>query len=698
MASAHQSVVGACPLDCPDGCAWIVDLEDGVPVKLRPNRTHPFTKNTLCVKTNPYLEYAQHPDRLLYPQRRVGAKGAGQFARVSWEEALDEIAERLRDTIARRSAEAIWPYAGAGTVGWIQGIVGAGKRLFHTLGTSRHDPNICSVAGHVGMSYTTRSAAGMDPEDLVHSKLILLWGTNVLVTNRHLWPFIQEGRANGAVVVTIDPVRTVTAKHSDLHVPLAPGTDAALALGLIHHLVRAGAANVDYLAHRTLGWEGFRDEVVEQFPLDRVAELCGVPESKVNELATLVAQRRPMGVRTSMGIQRHAGGGQAARVLSCLPAVTGDFDRLGGGICYSTAPCYQLDVDALCRPDLQPGPTRSLAMTRLGQGLLELDDPPIGALVIWAANPMASNPDQSRIRKGLSRDDLFTVVIDNFQTDTADYADILLPGTMQIEHADLHDSFSHLYLQWNEPAVPPPGECLPHTEIFRRLARRLGLEEPALYDSDEELARAALGSEHPALDGITLERLKRDGWARLNWPKPYQPFLDRFPTESGKFEFYSERGRRDGVGAYPHFVPPRELAAGDDDALVLLSPANNFLLNSVFSNSPHHRRAGGQVAVLHPDDAAARGLSDGDRIRLRNRRGSFEAVLRVSDETSVGVVVSPKGRWPKLSGGSTANATVEERDADMGRGAVFSDNRVVVERIENSAATSSTEKETIRAT
>lgn len=682
-----RSVLGACPLDCPDGCSWIVELQDGVPVKLRANSSHPFTRNGLCVKTNPYLEYAKHPNRLMFPQRRVGAKGEGRFERISWGEAIAEIASELEATIARSGAEAIWPYAGSGTVGWVQGIVGSGKRLFHALGASRHDPTICSIAGHVGMSYTTNWAAGMDPEDLVHSELIVLWGTNVILTNRHLWPFIKEGQKNGAKVVTVDPIRTQTAKHSDLHLPLRPGTDAAVALGLMNHLFAVGAADESYLDERSVGWQEFRDEVVAEFPLERAARQSGAPLDRLTQLADWLAARRPTGIRTSMGIQRHAGGGQAARVLSCLPAVTGDFDRVGGGICYSTAPCYQLNVDALTRPDLQPREARSLAMTRLGQGLLELDDPPVEALVVWAANPMASNPGQERIRRGLSRTDLFTVVIDHFQTDTADYADILLPGTMQIEHADLHDSFSHLYLQWNEPAVEPPGECLPHTEIFRRLAEQLARNNPALrhsalYDSDDEMARAALASEHPALRGITLEKLKENGWARLEWPSPFQPFLESFPTPSGKFEFRSERGEADGVGLFPGFTPPEVEQRGDaDGSLVLLSPAGQFQLNSLFGNSPHHARRGDPTVTLHPADADERGLTLGSKVRLVNAHGSFEAELAVSDDLSRGVAMSRKGLWPKLSGGAAVNATVEERDADMGRGAVFSDNRVFVEPI-----------------
>lgn len=676
---AQRSVIGACPLDCPDGCSWVVDLEDGQPIKLRANRDHPFTGKSLCSKTSKYLEYTAHPDRLMCPMRRTGPKGSGLFERISWDEALDEIAANLQTTIKQFGGEAIWPYAGSGTVGWIQGIIGSGKRLFHHLGASQHDPNICSVAGHVGMRYTTGSAAGMDPEDLVHSKLILLWGTNTTVTNQHLWPFIKTARENGAVIIVIDPIRTATAKHADIHLPLKPGTDAALALALMRQLVELGAEDQAYLAERTLGWEAFRANELEEYTIAHTAKICGLPEASIMDLAHLMATRRPTGIRTAMGMQRHQGGGQASRVLSCLPAVTGDFQRLGGGICYSTGPTYQLNKDALQRPDLQPYETRSLAMTRLGQGLLDLDDPPIKTLIIWAANPMVSNPDQGRIRKGLSREDLFTVVIENFHTDTVDYADLVLPGTMQTEHADLHDSFSHLYLQWNEPVVAPPGDCRRHTEIFRQLAKRMGLDEPALYASDEDMARDALASEHPALDGITLEQLRERGWARLNWPKPYQPFLEEFFTPSLKFEFQSERAEADGLGRFPHYTPPLEAATDvSDGSLALLSPGNKQLLNSVYAVKSNGSDA--VTVTLHPEDIKKRGLTPDSRVRVWNDRGEFGALLLESEAIRPGMALSPKGLWPKFNAGASINATVAERDADMGRGAVYHDNRVFIAR------------------
>ena len=481
--------VGACPLDCPDACSWIVEMDNGIPVRLSGNPDHPFTGKALCAKTSTYLEEVARSDRLVFPQKRIGAKGEGKFQRISWDEAIQAIATNLRSTIDEFGSEAIWPYAGSGTIGVIQGIVGAGKRLFHYLNASRHNPNICSAAGHVGMGYTTGSAMGMNPEDLSHSKLIVLWATNTIETSQHLWPFIQNAKkSSGARIVVVDPVLTASAKRADLHVPIKPGTDGALVLGLVRELAELGAIDDQFLAERTVGWDEFYAEQVLAYSKEEVAKICGVDKSAIEAFARLLAECSPaVGIKTAMGLQQHRRGGQAARMLTCLPAVLGAFQALGGGFCYSTGPAFPLNFDKLCRPDFQQNECRTLAMTRLGSGLLDLNDPPVKSLVIWAGNPVVSNPDQNRIRRGLSRDDLFTVVIENFQTDTADYADILLPGTMQIEHADLHDSWGHLYLQWNPPVVRPRGECLAHTEIFRRIAAAMDLKEPALFASDEQM-------------------------------------------------------------------------------------------------------------------------------------------------------------------------------------------------------------------
>jgi anaerobic selenocysteine-containing dehydrogenase len=684
---AGSDVVGACPLDCPDGCSWIVTTDGaGVPVKLRGNPAHPFTRGGLCVKVNGYLEQTRRPDRLLHPLRRVGAKGEGRFERIGWDEALDEIAGRLLAVRDEHGAEAIWPYLGTGTVGWIQGVSGAGKRLWNHLGTSRHAATICSVAGHAGMRFTTGSAFGMEPEDLARSRLVLLWGTNTLTSNQHLWPFVQQARDAGAHVAVIDPVRTMTARRADEHVALRPGTDGALALGLLHVAVAEGAADEAWLERWSVGWEGFRS-LLDRWTPTRTAEVCDLPEAQVVALGRRLATSRPTGVRLSMGMQRHAGGGSAARTVSTIPAVLGDFARVGGGVCYSTSPAYTLDEVALNRPDLRPEPVRTLFMTRLADTLLEADDPPVMALLVFAANPVASNPDQREVRRALARPDLFTVVVEQFPTDTVDYADIVLPGTMQTEHADLHDSFSHLYLQWNEPVAEPPGECLPHTEIVRRLATRMGVTEPAVYASDDELARAALSGRHPAIAGITLEELRERGFVRLRLDRPCLPFATGFPTPSGRFEFRSAAAVAEGLPEYPDHVPPDEVPAAGRVApagrypLALIAAADHHFLNSVFASSPEHRRrAGAPTVSLHPVDADRRGLRDGDRVRVFNDRGEFGATVVLDGRARPGLVVATKGHWPKLHGGANPNATVAERDSDVGHGAVFHDNGVEVAR------------------
>jgi anaerobic selenocysteine-containing dehydrogenase len=684
--SDERRIPGACPLDCPDTCAWTVTVRDGAAVALRGDRHHPYTRGALCAKVHRYLDYARSPDRLLHPQRRVGPKGAGRFAHVTWEQALDEIAERWKAIIARHGAAAIWPYYGSGTMGMLQGVAGAGRRLWNVLGTPQHMMTICTIAGGYGTGYTLGdNRVGMDPETSAHSRLILLWGTNTLTTNHHLWKYIEAARAAGAHVVAIDPVRTRTAAAADEHLAPIPGTDAALALGLLHVVVASGREDADFIATRTTGWDAFRPRILE-FPPERVSAITGLPRERIAALGERLATTRPTGIRVTMGLQRHAGGGMAVRAITCIPGVTGDWRYPGGGAAYDTRGFFRGDWAALWRDDLRPPGTRRLSMTRLGEALLEVADPPVASLLIYASNPMASVPDQDKVRRGLAREDLFTVVVDNFQTDTADHADLLLPSTMQIEHADLHYAYGHIYLNWNEPAVAPPGECLPHTEIFRRLARRLGVTEPCVYDSDEDLARAVLGSGDSALAGITLERLRRDGWARLSVPAPFVPFADGFPTPSGKLEFVSPRMIEAGLDPVPAYTPPYEAAQRDTELaarypLALLAPASHYFLNSMFSNVPElERRQGPPAIVLHPADAAARGLAPGDAARVHNARGEFRATVQVSDSVRAGVAATTKGFWPKRVGGGGINATVAERDSDMGGGAVFHDNRVEVTR------------------
>ncbi|ADG90014.1 molybdopterin oxidoreductase [Thermobispora bispora] len=665
-----STTFGACPLDCPDTCSWVVTVQDGKAVSLRGNREHPFTRGALCVKVNRYLEHARAADRILYPMRRVGPKGSGRFERISWDEALSEIATRLHSIIDEYGGEAIWPYQGTGTLGYIQGESGkAGRRFWNVLGASKHDMNICSRAGNVGLRYVNGTPGGMDPETFALSKLILLWGTNPLTSGHHVWKFIQEARAAGAYVVAIDPIRTRTADQADEHLPIRPGTDAALALGLLHVVLEEGAEDRDFIERYTLGWEEFQAEI-RKYPVDRVAEITGLPAERIRSLGVRLAHTRPTGIRVTMGIQRHAGGGAALRAIACIPGVTGDWRYPGGGLVYSTSAHARLNVDV--REDLLPKPVRTLTMTRLASSL----DETVKCLWVYGANPVGSSPDQNRIRAALQREDLFTVVMEHFPTDTVDYADIVLPATMQIEHMDLHAGYGHMYLIWNEPAVEPPGECLSTTETFRRLARHMGLTEPCLYDSDLEIAEQLLST-----TGISLEELRKKGWARLDVPDPFLPFADGFPTPSGRLEFVSARAEADGQPRVPGYTP--SLTAGTAPAdraypLTLITPAQHMFLNTTFGNNPELlRRSKGPKVLVNEADAKPRGLVDGQLARVFNRNGEFTAYVEITDRVRPGVVAAPKGHWPKLSpGGANPNAVVDERDADMGKGAVFHDNFV----------------------
>jgi anaerobic selenocysteine-containing dehydrogenase len=542
--------------------------------------------------------------------------------------------------------------------------------------------SICAIAGQVGTEYVMGARVGMDPETIAHSGLVLLWGANPVSTGHHMWKFVDAARKQGAHVVAIDPVRTRTAEKVDEHLAPLPGTDGALALALLNVVVERGGADEDYLAGNALGWEALRGRI-EEWPPQRAAQVCGLEEATIAALGERLARTRPTAIKLAMGMQRHAGGGEAVRLISCIPAVTGDWRHLGGGVTYDTRGFFGGDWQALWRDDLRPPGTRSLVMTQLASSLRDAD-PPVEALFVYNANPLVSNPAQREVRRELAREDLFTVVVDHFLTDTARLADIVLPATMQPEHADLHLGYGHLYVAWNEPAVAPRGECLPNSEIFRRLAAALDLDEPCLYDSDEEMARAVLGSGHPSLEGITLERLRREGSVRLALPDPFVPFEQGFPTPSGRVELVSERAAADGFDAVPNFVPPTEVTSADaalaDYPLSLIVGASHFFLNSIFANKPALAdKQGPPLLAMHPADAETRELADGEAVEIFNARGSWRATLSVSDGVRPGVVAATKGRWlASFDGESSPNATVAERDADMGHGAVFHDNRVQV--------------------
>lgn len=679
---------GACPLDCPDTCGWQVEIDShGRALSIRGDREHPFTRGALCGKVNRYVDALHAPDRLLYPQRRVGEKGSGRFARISWDEAIELAAAGISAAIDRNGRETVLPYYYAGTMGLVQGWT-LGPRLFAAMGASRLATTICSAAAEAAHTSMHGAKVGLDPEDIVHARLVIVWGGNLLNSNVHQWRFILAAREAGAHLVTIDPLRTDTARRSDEHVQLRPGTDGALALGLMRAIVDAGAEDDDWLARHALGWPALRQRLAE-WPVERAAIECGVDAQQILGLARRLADGGPVAIRMGLGLQRHGGAGAAVRAIMAIPAVIGAWRHVGGGAVSSTGGHFPFAQDAaVSPPDLPQPAARTLNMSRLGEVLLDVDDPPVDALVVFDANPAASNPQQRRVREGLRREDLFTVVLEHRMTDTADHADLVLPATMQPEHLDVHAAYGHLYATWNEPAVEPPGECLTNTEIFRRLARALGMDHPRLRDSDQDIARQLLDTDACREVGMTVETLRERGWMRaVPYPPGTAPFAaGGFPTRSGKVELYSEELGTLGLDPLVGYVPPHEAtddALSERHPLVLLCPASRFFVNSTFGSTPWHLRKTGPLAVhLNPADAAARGIEEGESIVVRNDRGSFEAAATLDDAARPGVAFLYKSHWPKLlTGGVNANATTPERDADMGGAPTFHDNRVEIEPV-----------------
>ena len=669
-----------CPHDCPDTCVMTVKVEGGRAVEIGGDPAHRFTAGFLCAKVNRYLERVYSPDRLLHPLRRVGAKGEGRFERITWDEALDEIASRFRDVIGCNGPQAILPYSYAGNMGLLS-YASMDRRFFHALGASRLDRTICASAGFAGLKATLGKALGFDPEALVHARLIVAWGANIVSSNVHLWPFVEEARRRGARLVVVDPYRSKTAEKADRHLALLPGTDAALALGLMHVIFRDGLEDRDYLDRYTIGAGPLRERAREWTPT-RVAETTGLEAADVESFALEYAKTQPTAIRVNYGLNRHAGGGTAVRTIACLPALTGAWRHPGGGLLLSTSGAFPVDAEALERPDLTPPGTRTLNMSRIGRILLDPAlDPPVKALFVYNSNPVAVAPEQEAVRRGFAREDLFTVVHDLFTTDTVDFADVVLPATTTLEHYDIHKSYGHLYLSLSRPAIAPLGECRPNTEVFRLLARRMGLDHPCLAESDEQMARQALRWDHPALAGITFERLEREGSVRLAVPDPYAPFAaGGFPTPSGKCELVAESLAAEGLDPLAGYVPPRESAATAPELsrrypLAFISPPAHHFLNSTFSAQPAFvRRESGPSLTIHPDDARARGIADGQMVRTYNDRGSFLARARVSDAARPGVVVGLSIWWAKMApGGRNANAVTSQELTDIGGGATFYD-------------------------
>lgn len=669
-----------CALDCPDACSLLVNVDDGKGSRLRGDPAHPITRGFLCGKVAKYLEREYSPQRLLHPMKRTGPKGSGEFTRISWDQALDEIAARLKDVAAEFGSEAILPYSYAGNMGFLNNA-GMDRRFFHRLGASRLDRTICSSAGGAGLIEALGYRYGTEPEQFAHSKLIIAWGANVLTTNVHLWPFIVEARRNGAKFYVIDPHRNKTAQLADKHFFINPGSDTALALGMMHVIIRENLHDATYIADHTLGFDELRRRVAAYTPTC-VAKWTGIPEQDIIELAREYATTRPASIRLNYGVQRSERGGMAVRSIALLPALTGSWKEVGGGLQLSTSQAFQVDRKSLERRDLEPHPTRLVNMSELGKALTELDAPPVMAMIVYNSNPASVAPNQTAVLRGMGRDDLFTVTLEQFVTDTARYSDILLPVTTFLEQTDLYFAYGHYYIQMARPALPAPGECLPNFEIFRRIAHRMGFTDACFDESEDDAIRGLLASGHPFLAGITLERLEKERFIRLNVApgnEPYLPFAEgNFGTASGKCEF-----RAESLG----YTPPIESRGGDPALtsrfpLELISPKNHDSMNSTFGNRPDVD-AQTAVAFIHPDDAACRGIQSGDFVRLFNDRGNCDLPAIVIANVRPGVVSVPSVRW-----GRNVNALTSERLTDIGGGATFYSCLVEIEKVQKESLAS----------
>lgn len=673
MAVRHS----VCSLDCPDTCGLLINVENGVGSKLRGDPAHPMTRGFLCGKVAQYLEREYSPERLLYPQKRTGPKGSGQFERMGWDEAINTIASRLKAVSNEYGSEAVLPYSYAGTMGLLNNA-GMDRRFFHRFGASRLDRTICSSAGGAALTASLGHRFGTEPEQFREAKLIIAWGANIHGTNVHLWPFILEARRRGARLIVIDPVKTKTARLADQHLAINPGSDMALALGMMHVILREGLEDRDYILQYTSGFDELRT-ISSQYPPERVEALTGLAAIDVVALAREYATTRPAVIRLNYGVQRSERGGAAVRAIVALPALIGSWKEVGGGAQLSTSGGYPFNRTALEMPELQgPAPKRLINMTELGKVLTEADDPPVKAMIVYNSNPATIAPMQNLVLKGLARADLFTVVLEQFQTDTADYADIVLPVTTFLEHTDLYLAYGHYFLQFARPALPRPGEVKSNVDIFRALGHAMGFTDACFNDSEDDMIRATLSSGHKFLEGITLERLEKEHFIRLNLAPDGEPFLPfangGFGTASGKCEL--------GIQDY---VPPTESRHGDAELrrsfpLELLSSKNDDSMNSTFGVRPTVDQQT-SVLYLNSADAAQRGVQDGDRVRVFNGRGSVLLRASVDGVVAAGVVRAPAVRWAKLSeDGRSINALTSDRLTDIGGGATFYSCLVQVEK------------------
>lgn len=682
---AH-TVHSACPHDCPDTCAVSTTTKDGRAIAFTPVKEHPITRGWLCAKVRPYLDRVYHPDRLTTPLRRTGPKGSDQWEAIGWDDALDEIAGRWQEIIDRSGAQAILPYSYSGTLGLVQMIVSS-ARLWNRMGASGLDRTICDAAAGVAVPATVGAKHAMSFQDFRHSELIVIWGHNPASTSPHFMPFLRDAQRNGATVVMIDPRRTLTAKSVDWHIQPAPGTDSALALGIINVLFRENLHNEAWLEAHSTGWQDLRERATE-YDTNRVSRITGIPVDDIEKLANLWASSSPAVVKIADGLQRHQHGGQTIRAVISIPAVTGQYGVRGGGMFYSQSGWVTYDEETVGHASACPPVPRTVNMNRLGAALNgEIDGPPIESLYVFGANPVASTPNTPSIIEGLLRDDLFTVVHEQFITDTARYADIVLPATSQLEQVDLHKAYGHHHLQYNAQAIEPLGECRSNWDVMRALAERLGYDDPWLRQEAEEVideVLTATASTHSLLAGITLDRLQREGTVPYTFDSVSDiPFVGGvFPTGDGRIQLRCDAMREHGVDPLPHYSGP-ETPGGDstDGSFRLLSGAAHHFVNSAMANQPDlERKEGDPILEINPADASEQGIEDGQMVAAYNERGRVLLTAVVTDGVRPGVVVSPKGHWGRRSpDGRNINQLTTDDLADLGGGSSFHGTRIFVE-------------------
>ena len=696
--SSSRNVIAACPHDCPDTCSMIVTVDNDKILEVRGNPDHPYTDGRLCVKINHYEERVHSTDRVMHPLKRKGPKGSGQFERITWDQAIKEISDRWKAIIAKSGPTAILPYSYLGTQGILNGL-NVGDPFFNKLGATISERTFCDSGATTAYMMTVGPTPGTDPESFAHSKYIILWACNTVSTNLHHWPIIDAAKKRGAKVIVIDPMKTRTSNHADWHIQIRPGTDTALAMGMINVVIAEGLIDKDYIDNYTVGFDELAERA-KDYPPEKVARITGIPADDVRKLARDYATTQPSVIRIGVAVERHRNGGQTVRALTCLPALVGAWRHVGGGILQLPIWAFPMNWGNLMRPDFITPGTRVLNQWQLGQALtgeMKLD-PPIESICVYNANPLVVAPEQDKVIKGLLREDLFTVVSEHFITDTARYADIVLPATTQMEQEEIMFSWGHFYLSYNNRAINPQGECVTNTELFRRLAKAMGMDDPFFQRSDEQMIADSMDWANPALQGITIEDLKTKGFARLKLgtPDKYLPHAEgKFPTPSGKVELKASmaaggnfvvpvfrQGSNDHQDGSPVDPLPGYVEYENDAKypLNIISPKNHSFLNSGYANIARQLgHAGDQYVMIHPNDAQARKIVDGGTVEVFNDTGRFRALAKVTEDVMPGVLASPLGYWASTSiSGSTVNAVNSARFADLGRAPTFSECRVEV--------------------